>query len=117
MHECILIVIADTLKFVQVSNKIKEVLTFRSAELHKKNMMMYKNESQECCACVLQNLKAESIFFKKIYSKIQTLLRLSISIKILCHFHTICQCYKDFQLFPPMYNNVKVVQFILQFIF
>ena len=37
MHECILIVIADTLKFVQVSNKIKEVLTFRSAELHKKN--------------------------------------------------------------------------------
>ena len=78
MHECIvLIVIADTLKFVQVSNKIKEVLTFRSAELHKKNMMMYKNESQECCACVLQNLKAESIFFKNIYSKIQTLFRLA----------------------------------------
>ena len=62
----LIVVIADTLKFVQVSNKIKEVLTFRSAELHKKNMMMYKNESQECCACVLQNLKAESIFFKKI---------------------------------------------------
>ena len=76
MHDCILIVIADTLKFVQVSNKIKEVLTFRSAELHKKIMMMYKNESQEC-ACVLQNLKAESIFFKKIYSKIQTLFRLA----------------------------------------